>query len=58
MEEGEPHEHGVGNDERKEEGELSGHGGKFSYFLTDYLFLFTIFVHCVSLTEYLRLFLI
>ena len=58
MEEGEPREHGEGSDERKEEGEPSGHGGKFSYFLTDYLFLFTIFVQCVSLTEYFCLFLI
>ena len=58
MEEGEPHEHGDRSDERKEEGEPSGQKGKFSYFLTDCLFLFTIFVQCVSLTEYLHLFLI
>jgi hypothetical protein len=33
MEEVELHEHGEKGDERKEEGEPSGHEGKFSYFL-------------------------
>lgn len=45
--EGDLHEHGERN-ERKEEGEPSGQWGRFSYFLTDYLFLFTVFVQCLT----------
>jgi hypothetical protein len=33
MEEGESHERGEGSDERKEEGEQSGHGVKFLLFI-------------------------
>jgi len=48
MEEAEPHEHGERSDERKEEVEPHAHGENSLIFLTDYLFLFTIFVQCLT----------
>jgi hypothetical protein len=56
VEEGEPYGHAKRSDERKENHQ--GMEENSLIFFTDYLFLFTIYVQCVSRTQFLHLFLI